>query len=148
MRASTARRSAGEEGSILPLTAFFAFLSLVLIVVVAAVTSLYLERTRLFSLADAAALVAAEAYDLDDIVVTPDAVVATLDSADVAEAAAAYLATQPTRVEQLRLERALSPDGASAEVTLSGYWRPPILTLVLPEGVRVEVTATARSVFD
>lgn len=140
-------RPTDDSGSILPLTAFFAFLSLVLIVVVAAATSLYLERTRLFSLADAAALVGAEAYDLTAVVPTPDGVLAPLESARVAEAAASYLAAQPTRIEALRLERAFTPDGTSAEVTLSGYWRPPILTLVLPEGVRLEVTATARSVF-
>lgn len=137
-----------DDGSIMPLTAFFGFLGLVLIIVVAAATSLYLERTRLFSLADATALVAAEAYDLDDIVVTADGVAATLTTARVADAAASSLAAQPTRLDDLRLERALSPDGASAEVTLSAYWRPPVLTLVLPEGVRIEVTSTARSVFD
>lgn len=141
------RRAADDSGSILPLTAFFAFLSLVLIVVVVAATSLYLERTRLFSLADAAALVGAEAYDLAAVAPTPDGLVAPLDSTRVAEAAASYLAARPTRIEALRLERAFTPDGTSAEVTLSGYWRPPILTLVLPDGVRLEVTATARSVF-
>jgi uncharacterized membrane protein len=140
-------RPTDDTGSILPLTAFFAFLSLVLIVVVVAATSLYLERTRLFSLADAAALVGAEAYDLAAVVPTADGVLAPLESARVAEAAASYLAAQPSRIEALRVERAFTPDGASAEVTLSGYWRPPILTLVLPEGVRLEVTATARSVF-
>jgi len=135
-----------ERGSILPLTAFFGFLSLVLIVVVAAATSLYLERTRLFTLADGAALVGAEAFDLEQVVRAGTGFHPILNDADVARAAADYLAAQPTRIEQLRLERASTPDGISAEVTLSGYWRPPLLTLVLPEGLRLEVTSTARSV--
>lgn len=135
-----------NHGSILPLTAFFGFLSLVLIVVVAAATNLYLERTRLFTLADGAALVGAEAFDLERVARGGDGFHPTLDTADVAEAATDYLAAQPTRIEQLRLERASTPDGISAEVTLSGYWRPPLLTLVLPEGLRLEVTSTARSV--
>ncbi len=135
-----------DRGSILPLTAFFGFLSLVLIVVVTAATSLYLERTRLFTLADGAALVGAEAFDLEQVARGGDGYHPTLKTVDVAQAAADYLAAQPTRIEQLRLERASTPDGISAEVTLSGYWRPPLLTLVLPEGLRLEVTSTARSV--
>ena len=59
-----------EDGSALLLTIFYGFLSLVLIFLVVAATSLYLERKRLFTLADGAALVGAESYALDDVVLT------------------------------------------------------------------------------
>ena len=48
----------------------------------------------------------------------------------------------------LAVERAESTDGRSATVGLSAYWRPPLVTLLVPEGIRIEVTAVARSVFD
>lgn len=137
-----------ERGSILPLTIFYAFLALVLVLLVVAATSLYLERKRLFTLADGAALVGAEAFELDDVSLTPDGPRAMLDSADVAAAAAGYLATAPRAgFESLTLERADTVDGRSATVALSAYWRPPLLTALVPEGIRIEVTAVARSVF-
>ncbi len=132
----------------LPLTIFYGFLSLVLILMVVAATSLYLERKRLFTLADGAALVAAEAFELDNVELTADGPRATLDSADVAAAAAEYLELAPTSgFESLTLERAETVDGRSATIVLSSYWRPPLLTALIPEGIRIDVTAVARSVF-
>lgn len=132
----------------LPLTIFYGFLSTVLILLVVAATSLYLERKRLFTVADGAALVAAEAFELDDVILTADGPRATLNSEDVAAAAAGYLETAPTaRFESLTLERAETVDGRSATVQLSAYWRPPLLTALIPEGLRIDVTAVARSVF-
>jgi uncharacterized membrane protein len=137
-----------DRGSMLPLTIFYGFLSTVLILLVVAATSLYLERKRLFTLADGAALVAAEAFELDDVTMTPDGLRARLDSADVAAAAAGYLAIAPTSgFESLSLERAETVDGRSATVALSSYWRPPLVTALVPHGIRIEVTAVARSVF-
>lgn len=137
-----------EGGSMLPLTIFYGFLCTVLILMVVATTSLYLERKRLFTLADGAALVAAEAFELDDVTLTPDGPRATLDSADVALAAAGYLAAAPTSgFESLTLDRAETVDGRSATVALSAYWRPPLVTALIPQGIRIDVTAVARSVF-
>lgn len=139
---------AAERGSILPLTIFYGVLCLVLVLLVVAATSLYLERKRLFTLADGAALVGAEAFDLEDVAPTADGLRATLESPDVAAAAAAYLRTAPTSgFDSLTLERAETVDGRSATVELSAYWRPPILSALVPEGLRIEVTAVARSVF-
>ena len=137
-----------DEGSMLPLTIFYGILSIVLVLVVVAATSLYLERKRLFTLADGAALVGAEAFALDDVLPTASGYRPTLESPDVAAAVSAYLSSTPTaEFTALRLERAETVDGRSATVELSAYWRPPVLTLLLPEGFRIEVTAVARSVF-
>lgn len=138
----------GDEGSTLPLTIFYGFLSLLLVLIVVAATSLYLERKRLFTLADGAALVGAEAFALDDVRATAAGYRPTLESPDVAAAVSAYLGSIPTAdVTALHLDRAESVDGRSATVELSAYWRPPVLTLLVPEGLRIEVTAVARSVF-
>ncbi len=137
-----------DRGSILPLTIFYGFLCTILILLVVAATSLYLERKRLFTLADGAALVGAEAFDLDAVVLTPDGPRATLESADVAAAVAGFLSQAPTsEFESLALERAESVDGRSATVELSAYWRPPLVSALVPNGLRIEVTAVARSVF-
>jgi uncharacterized membrane protein len=141
-------RCSGEDGSTLLLTIFYGFLAMVLILLVVAATSLYLERKRLFTLADGAALVGAEAFELDAVTVTTDGPRVQLRSRDVAAAVKRYLATAPgQRFEALRVERAESPDGQSATVSLSAYWRPPLVSLLVPEGIRIDVTSVARSVF-
>ena len=143
------RLRSDDDGSILPLTIFFGFLALVLVLLVVAATSLYLERKRLFTLADGAALVGAEAFPLDRVAVADGRVRPTLRSADVASAVSDYLDDNPVQeFESLAVERAESTDGRSATVGLSAYWRPPLVTLLVPEGIRIEVTAVARSVFD
>jgi hypothetical protein len=138
-----------DEGSTLLLTIFYGFLSLVLVLLVVAASSLYLERKRLFTLADGAALVGAEAFELDDVLLTPDGPRPVLESADVAAAVQGYVSLAPTAdFDSLSIESAGTTDGRSATVTLSSYWQPPLLTLLVPEGIRIEVTALARSVFD
>jgi hypothetical protein len=145
-RAESALR--GDEGSLLPLTIFYGFLSAVLVLLVVAATSLYLERKRLFTLADGAALVGAEAFALDDVSITRGGPRPELRSEDVAAAVRGYLRTAAgARFESLRLESAGTADGRSATVELSAYWRPPVLSALVPEGIRLDVTAVGRSVF-
>jgi uncharacterized membrane protein len=146
------RRPDDDDGSILLLTIFYGFLALVLILVVVAATSLYLERKRLLTLADGAALAGAEAFDLYAVAITTDAahpeLRPVLVSADVRAAVESYLEGAPHgSIEGLALTSAASVDGQSATVSLRAYWRPPVLTLVLPAGVPLQVTAVARSVF-
>lgn len=139
---------ADDEGSTLPLVIFFGMLGLAVVLVVTAATSLYLEKKRLFTVADGAALVGAEAFELDSVTVTPDGPRPVLVSADVAAAASAYLAGNPAPdLDGLAIESALTVDGRSATVTMTSTWHPPVVTLFVPEGLRIEATATARSVF-
>lgn len=139
-----------EEGSILPLVAGYAALTLVVVLLVTAATSLYLERKRLFSLADGAALVGAESFDL--AAVRPAGAAGgeegpRLTTRGVQRDVTIYLAQAPTAdLTALALESADTIDGLSATVTLSSSWSPPVVTLFIPDGIRLEVTATARSV--
>ena len=72
-----------------------------------------------------------------------------LQSTDVAAAVTPFVAgSAGSRFESLEVLRAESTDGRSATVELAAYWRPPVLSLLVPEGLRIEVTAKARSVFD
>ena len=82
-----ARGLADDTGSILPLVIFYAFLCLVLVLLVSAVTSLYLERERLYAVADGAALAGAESYDLESVAVVDGHPRPTLESPAVRAAA-------------------------------------------------------------
>jgi uncharacterized membrane protein len=137
-----------ERGSTLLLTIFFAALCLALILVVVAVTSLYLERKRLYTLADGASLAGAEAFDIDAVRREGDRVGPALTSAEVAKATNDYLDDAQTQgFDSLQVVKAATDDGRSATVELSTYWRPPLFTLFVPSGIRIEVTSVARSVF-
>jgi uncharacterized membrane protein len=136
-----------EDGSILPLTMVYGALALVLILVTVAATTLYMERKRLFTLADGAALAGAEAFTLEAVVVEPDALRPALTSEAVEVAVREYLASAAQeRFEDLTVTDVSSADGRSATVSLSSRWRPPMLVLVLPSGIPLDVTAVARSV--
>ena len=143
------RRIGNDDGSTLLLTIFYSALCLALILLVVAATSLYLERKRLFTLADGASLVGAEAFTLaDPTSATPRRTRPILSSPEVASAVSQYLADNPAdSFTALRVERAVSVDGRSATVELSCYWAPPVLTLFMPKGLRIQVTSIARSVF-
>jgi hypothetical protein len=142
------RRARDEDGSTLLLAVFYGMLSLVLVLTVAAATSLYLERKRLYSLADAAALVGAEAFDLSSVSLDSGDPTPTLRSPQVRAAVADFLEDNPVKsFDALVLEDAASRDGRSCSVTLSAAWQPPVVTLFVPGGIRLEVTAVARSVF-
>ena len=139
---------AADDGSTLPLVAFFGMLALLVVLLVTAATSLYLEKKRLFTVADGAALVGAEAFELDAVAFTPGGPRPVLESDDVASAVADYLAGNPAPdLEGLTVEHAFTADGRSATVTVGSVWHPPVVTLFVPEGMRIEATATARSVF-
>lgn len=140
---------ADDRGSILPLIAGFGALALAVVLLVSAATSIYLERARLFTLADGAALAAAESFRLDSVQLTADGELRPrLTKPEVTAAAVEYLAQAPdSRLEGLRLVAATTPDGLSARVTLAAVWAPPVLSVFVPEGIPLEVTATSRSVF-
>lgn len=148
LQAHLARLRANEEGSSLILTIFYSSFALLLILIVVAATSLSLERKRLFNEADGAALAGADAYNLSVIQGGSDAPAPVLHDADVHVAAQEYLdVVRNSSLEDRVLENASSPDGTSAQVTLSAAWKPPVLTLFVPDGIRLSVTTSARSVF-
>ena len=140
-------RPSDDEGSTLPLIIFFGMLSMILVLIVVAASSLYLERKRLFTLADSAALVGAEAFELSAVAPTSGGVRPQLTSGDVRAEVADFIESTPNRFEALQVERAETTDGRTATVSLSSYWRPPVVTLFVPEGIRIEVTSVGRSVF-
>jgi len=46
---------------------------------------------------------------------------------------------------EAELVSASTPDGTSARVTVRLRWRPPVLSLFVPDGVGMDATATTRT---
>lgn len=137
-----------DEGSVLILVIFSSILSLALILGVMAASSLYIERKRLFTVADGAATAAAEAFPLDSVSLADGRPRVTLTNDQVLAEATDYLNhAAVTGSVPLTLVSAESVDARSASVTLAGAWRPPVASLFFPEGIEIRVTATARTVF-
>ncbi|MGA7148908.1 MAG: pilus assembly protein TadG-related protein [Microbacterium sp.] len=138
-RTTDADHDPDDEGSVLILTLGYAVLALVTVFICVDATSLYLAQKRLDALADAGALAAADGFALSVVGGEP---VALLTDAGVQEQAAAM-------VEDIgggaSLVSAATPDGVSARVTVADVWRPPILTVFVPDGVALESTATSRT---
>lgn len=138
-----------EEGSTILLTIGFAAVAIALVLVGVAATSLYVEHRRLLVLADTLAATAAESFSIDEVLTLPDGTVRpVLDDAGVRRSAAdALAATGPGALRGVGIDSAVSPDGRSAEVSVSSDWQPPMLSLFVPSVVRIQATASARSVF-
>ena len=128
-----------DEGSVLLLTLGYAVLAIAVVLVCVDATSLYLAQKRLDALADAAALAAADGFTLvvrDD---TPVAVLGEDGVHDKAEAIVSAVGGDAVLVS------AGTPDGVSARVTVADTWRPPVLTMFVPDGVALQSTATSRT---
>jgi hypothetical protein len=109
-----------ETGSILPLICFYGALALLVTLIVASATSLYLERKRLFTLADGAALVGAESFELDECRCDAGWPRATLTDEGVRHAVSSYLASNPIgRFRRSHPRRSHDTRRRSAEVTVS-----------------------------
>lgn len=146
MRELLRRLAREDEGSTLVLTIGFAALALALILAVTAATSLLIERRRLFTVGDGAALAAAEAFALEQVRFDGSAATPALAATAVDRAAAEWTARAAGELADVRVDGA-SADSRSASVTVSSAWHAPVVSILLPEGIRLDVTSTARAVF-
>lgn len=133
------RLRSDDEGSVLILTIGYAVLAIAVVLVCVDATSLYLAQKRLDSLADAAALAGADGFTLT---VVDDEPVASLTGDDVHAQADAIVTAVGGGVVLLS---AGTPDGLSARVTVADTWRPPVLTVFVPDVLALQSTATSRT---
>lgn len=138
------------------LTSAFVAFALLLITVVVSATGVHLDRKRLFNLADASALAAAdsmthETYYEGGLPVPQEQAVLVLTDAEVRAEVVAYLAANPqvtAGLDGLGIVSATSPDGRSAHVALSARSRPVLLSWVLAPwggGIDLHAEASARA---
>jgi len=136
-----------EEGSSLILIIFAGLIGLAVILGTVAATSLYIERKRLFTVADGAALAAAEAFNLDDVQLINGRASITLNDSAVRNEAQRYLQIIPSNDSAgITVVSAITKDGRSATVNLHKTWHPPVISIFMPDGMNLEVTSTARTV--
>lgn len=128
-----------DEGSVLLLTLGYGLLAVALIFVSVCATDLYISQKRLDALADAAALAGADGFTL---VVEGGTARADLTDEGVRAQALALVADLPGEAS---LVSATAPDGLSARVTVYADWHPPLLSIFVPDGVRLEATGTSRT---
>lgn len=137
-----------EEGAAVPLIVGLFAIALAFVVIAAGATSLHLDRLRLLTVADGAALAGAESFRVADVSVSGDEVVPALTSSAVREAVDAYVADAAAPgLEDLTVVQATTADGRGATVELRATWRPPLVSPLLPDGLPVTVTSTAAARF-
>ncbi|TKV30039.1 hypothetical protein FDK12_02115 [Arthrobacter sp. NamB2] len=145
--AGDGHRDAGQVGI---LVIGYLLVSLLVLTVVLAVTAVYIEHKKLLSAADGAALAAADDYSIDIGTVGGTATTPkpTLRDAGVEQSAEGYLAATGagTRFEMLSIDPATgAPDGRTARVVLTAVVRPPIVNVLVPDGIPIVATANARA---
>ena len=128
-----------ERGSVMLLTLGYALITIAVVLVCLNATSLYLAQKRVDAIADAAALAAADGFDL----VLRDGVPRAVLHDGGVRAQAASIVDAHGRAA--RLVRAWTPDGVSARVTVSDTWHPVVFSVFVPAGVALESTATSRT---
>jgi len=154
------RRQAGERdgGQVLLLVLGYTLLAFLLVTAVADAAAVHLERNRLASLADAAALDAADALDAARFYgrgpggsPDPPGGVVPVSDLSVRDSVTRFLAVSEAdrRFTGLSVaEPTGSPDGATVEVSLAATARLPLLTPVVAawwQGVPLRVTSRARA---
>jgi hypothetical protein len=140
--------SGRDEGSTLPLILVFLAIAAGFTIVTAGATALHLERLRLLTVADGAALAAAESFSVGDARVQGGTVVPRLsDPAVRAAAEEAVDGADAGGLSDLRLVDARTPEGRTALVRLTATWHPPISGPLLPIAVPITVVSTASARF-
>jgi hypothetical protein len=125
----------------------YVLIALLLATVVAAGSSLYLGHKKLLSLADGAALAAADTFTLSGGSADTDPGTLLTGSGIIA-AAREYLsgAEVPRSLSGVQLAAGTgTPDGRTAEVRLSGVVHPMFINFLIPDGIVLTVTGTARA---
>lgn len=140
--------STDEDGQITVLIIGYTLLSLLVVAVVTAVSAVYIEHKKLLSVADGAALSAADTFSVASIDADGGEPAPTLDSESVSRAAAGYLERSGalSHFNALALDSATgAPDPRTARVVLTAVVHPPIVNFLVPAGIPVVATADARA---
>nr|WP_308113748.1 pilus assembly protein TadG-related protein [Arthrobacter sp. ISL-30] len=140
--------ASSEEGQMMVMIVGFVLLSLLLATVIMAVSAVYIEHKKLLSLADGAAAAAADSYTLGAVEAGLGSPTAVLTAERVRNETQSYLNRNAAfaRFDGLAVAPGTgTPDSSTAEVVLSAVVQPPIVNFLLPEGVLIEASSSARS---
>lgn len=136
--------TSGQSGQLTVLIIGLTLVGLLVISAVVAVSSVYIEQKRLLSAADSCAQVGAEGFNFAS---TSQAPRLSLKS-ELVRVRVSKFARDSEYVERFDqfevTNAAVTDDNSSATVTLSAVAHPPILSLIVPGGIRIEATSTSR----
>jgi hypothetical protein len=146
-------RARDDRGQISVLLLGYALIALAVVLTATSATAVHLARHRLLTVADGAALDAADALDRRRFYAevggagpAPDRVV-SLSRESVRASATAYLQVAGEPDDVRVAEPTGSPDGSTAEVTLTTTVRLPFVSALIGRrrGIAVTVTSRARA---
>jgi hypothetical protein len=143
------RRCTGdpEDGQMTVLIVGYVVLALLLATVVMAASAIYLEHKKLLSLADGAALAAADSFMVGDLGGGTKPTTTLVDER-VTTAANSYLTGNDAFARHDHLAVVAGTEslpGGTAVVVLTAVAHPPVISFLLPDGVVIEARSTARS---
>lgn len=137
-----------EDGQVSVLIIGYLLVSLLVVTVVMAVSAVYIEHKKLLSVADGAALAAADSFSIDVASGTPGVPLPSLSRTAVQASASAYVLRigASGRFNALSIDPATgAPDGRTARVILTAVVHPPVVSIVVPAGIPITAVADARS---
>ncbi len=137
-----------ESGELMVMIIGYVVLALLLVTVVAAVSSVYIGHKKLLSAADGAAVAAADSFTLAGVAGSSGAPVTTLSGEGVRAATSSYLNRNSSYRQLPGLsigEGTGTADGRTAQVTLTAVVHPLFINFLIPDGIAVTATGTARS---
>ncbi len=150
-RASLRKRVADgdrEDGQVMVFIIGYVVIALLVVTVVMAASAVYIEHKRLLSVADSAAIAAADTFSLGQVEGTEAAPVTILNDAAVNDAVESYLSRTAAAGQFSGLAIAPSTgtaDSRTAHVVLTAVAHPPIINFIVPEGIPISVASDARS---
>lgn len=125
----------------------YVLLALLIMTVVAAGSSIYLGHKKLLSMADGAALAAADTFVLNGGTASTDPGT-LLNNRGIDAAARDYLAGTelPQSLSGVQMAAGTgTPDGRTAVVFLTGVVHPMFINFLVPDGIVLTVSGTARA---
>lgn len=141
-----------DQGQISILIIGMMLICLLALIVIMAITSVYLAERKLQAHADNAALAAADSFRglriPDDGAGRP---AAELTDASVSGAASSYLTEVGAEddLDSLGIGAGTgTTDGRTAQVTLDAVAHPPVVAWIIPSGVPISATGDARAEFE
>jgi hypothetical protein len=125
----------------------YVLLALLLVTVVAAGSSLYIGHKQLLSAADGAALAAADTFVLNGGTAGSNPGTLLTDGGVTAAALDFLSGDQPSgSLSDVQLDSGTgAPDGRTAQVRLTGVVHPMFINFLVPGGITITVTGTARA---
>lgn len=136
----------GERGQTMILIIGYVVLTLLVVSVVTGASAVYIGHKKLLSVADSAAAAAADSFSLGTASETNEPVV-SLDREQVRSVVQRYLKNNVAlnSFDELTISAKTGTDDArSATVTLGAIVHPPIINFLIPAGISISATSTAR----